>query len=156
MPESHRDLSLALHAFQFARAHPEYYFRSGEATLRELADRLVSDARILGCGRVEAIKFDDWTIVAADSDWITRRSRVPVSEVIAFRRFFGFPESGDNEVRGEGVVAAFCRTVVTSSVLDVHVVQGQVAPDDPIFRHLETQNWQRAVAFKDLIIERPS
>lgn len=141
----------ALDGFQFARAHPEYYFQSGEPTLRELTERLVADAQILGCRNVEAHNVNGWAIVAAEADWISTPARVPVTEDTAFRRFFGFPESGDNEVRGEGVVAAFCRTVVTSSGSGVRVVQGEITLNDPIFSYLRSQKWQRAVAFRDLI-----
>jgi hypothetical protein len=151
MPERNDDSIPALDPFQFARAHSEYYFRSGESNLRELVERLVSDALILGCRHVEAVNLNGWAVVAAELDWIMTPSRVPVSEDVAFRGFFGFPESGDNEIRGEGVVAAFCNTVVTSSASGVRIVQGELAPNDPIFSYLRSQKWQRAVAFRDLV-----
>jgi hypothetical protein len=114
MPSSHEaedragDFA-ALEPLSTLRAHPEWYFQSGEFERETVASLLVREA--LFSDRVTQAwtrKDGRWTAVIADGDWLEGDSR-------AFSVPTPFPESGVNAIRVEVLLTAFCDTVVTAA-----------------------------------------
>lgn len=91
------------------RAHPEWYFQSGEFERATVTALLIIEAA--SSDRVTSARFEsdgEWTAVTADGDWLA-------GDLRAFSTPTPFPESGVNTIRVEILLTAFCDTVVTAA-----------------------------------------
>ena len=136
----------------WVRAHADMFFSTAGPTEAALMNGLVSDAVILGCMNVNAIRTQGWCVVGAESDWLALGAIRPVLEVDPetdlFTNLCALPEAGRECHRHEVFVASFAKVVITSSQSGVRLIQGTVGEEDPIFSFLRTrQEWARCIAF---------
>src|SRR5690348_11695923 len=104
------------------RANREMYLPGGRCDPAYLATRVAEDALTSGAKRVEILHWQDWWVVAADSDWMARCCSGDVREL--FDRVVPFPESGVNSMRSEVLLSAFADEVVTGGPGEGAVIKG--------------------------------
>ncbi len=133
----------------FIRKKPGMFTRSSPVSGVELATNIVSEALLLikGKGRVTTFLTDTWWVVASDIDWIANESEHPVEDV--FSHILPLPQAGPNSMRGEVLLTAFARDVITQSIDGQHVVKGSVHTSSNLWPMLiSQQGWKRVVAFR--------
>ncbi|WP_395345987.1 hypothetical protein [Variovorax sp. UC122_21] len=146
---------LTIPVTEWARMHPEMFFRDGKATARNIVEQLVDGARVLGAPSVEDVSFKEWWIVAAQEDWFPN-ARFPLPPDFRFGEIIVFPEQGQNCTRPEFVVAAFARDVIVMGAKGDPVILGTVSSTDEIHCFLaRTKSWRRVIAFRGIRLEPP-
>lgn len=100
------DRLYALDAVESARLHPEWFFRRGEFDANELVSLLVEEAGRGGAQAVQIEHDDGWVGIAADKDWLE-------GDVAAFFAPVSYPAGGQNSIRAEVALTAYCDAVVT-------------------------------------------
>jgi len=130
------------------RARAERFFPTAGPSEAALMIGLVSDALTLGSTNVTALRFQNWSVVGAELDWLVLgRFTVPEAELFSYLR--ALPEAGRECHRHEIFVAAFARDVLASSSAGIRIIQGNVTDDDPIFPFLKSRaTWARSIAFR--------
>jgi hypothetical protein len=109
-----------------------------------LAQRLLSDAMLLGASHVNVHRDGDWYTVAADKDWLANSGAQDVREL--FSRVVPFPQAGVNSMRAEVLLSAFARDVITSDESTATPIQGNVQTS--LFPLLAPWPWARIVRFR--------
>ncbi len=125
------------------------FTRSTPVSGVELATNIVSEALLLteGKGRVTTFVTDTWWVVASDVDWIANEPDYLVEDV--FSHSIPLPQAGPNSMRGEVLLKAFARDVVTQGVAGQHVVKGSTHASSNLWPMLiSQQGWKRVVAFR--------
>jgi len=131
------------------RKKPGMFTRSIPVSGIELATNIVSEALLLtkGKGRVTTFCTDTWWVVASDVDWIANESEHPIQDI--FSRILPLPQAGPNSMRGEVLLTAFARDVITQGIDGQHVIKGSaLASDNPWPVPAGHQGWKRVVAFR--------
>jgi len=134
-----------LNALDHIRAYPELYIPGGEPKAWQLAERLASDALLLGASRVETSHSENWWFVAGDLDWLAIGA-ADIAEL--FRAIVPFPEAGINSMRSEVLLGAFADCVGIATPREFATIVGKPGEFDPIRAHLGKMQWPRVVAFK--------
>ena len=113
----------------------------------ELAANIVGDALLLTSGHVTAFRNAAWWVIASDIDWIAIQSSSSVEDL--FSRIVPLPQAGPNSMRGEVLLVAFARDVVTQSENSRHVVKGDISMHDQVWEILNSDpTWKRLIAFR--------
>jgi hypothetical protein len=94
-------------AIEWARAHPELFFRSGDASPLELFAYVAKDVFSRG-GVLVARVVDDWTLVGSETNWMSHPVYAPEE---LFGHVVTAPEQEVHSMRGEVIVAAFATSV---------------------------------------------
>ena len=109
-----------------------------------LAQRLSSDAMVLGATEVDVVRAGEWWTVASDTDWLAKPCECALDKL--FHQVIPFPEAGPNSMRSEILLTAFARDVVTiNSSEEVKVIVGNLAADTI---SLDSSRWARIVKFR--------
>ena len=98
-----------------------------------LAQRLSSDAMVLGANEVDVARAGEWWTVSADTDWLAKPCECAVEKL--FNQVIPFPQAGPNSMRSEILLTAFARDVVTSNDRETKVIKGSVPATDPMPDH---------------------
>ncbi len=126
------------------RAHPEWYFKSGEFERETVVSLLVREALLSShVTRAWAQKDGPWTAVTADGDWLA-------GDLRSFSTPTPFPEGGVNAMRVEVLLTAFCDTVATAAQGrrdDIESARRQEMPDS-MRTALEDTGEGRVIVFR--------
>ena len=136
---------------EFVRRHPESFVgASGKPDLRNFAGALAVDALVLGEKSVTVERFEEWFIVAAKGDWLTRNTELSLVE--CFHRLQRFPEHRENTHRSTVVVTAFAANVFALGPEGQTVIKGCSCELAAITNYLAGRfpGW-RVVAFSTLV-----
>jgi hypothetical protein len=136
---------------EFVRANPQPFIGPGvQPDLRSLAAGLAEDALMLGISSVTIEQFQEWFVVAAEHDWLTRNTDLSLVE--CFHRIQRFPEHRENSNRTPVVVTAFAANVLVLGSEGPTVIQGCTGDLTALRVHLQTRfpGW-RVVAFSTLV-----
>src|SRR5205085_11168511 len=98
-----------------------------------------------------------WRPVRAVSAWwwhghsrqvqVLRESDLSVEDV--FSRILPLPQAGPNSMRGEVLLTAFARDVVTQRENDRHVIKGNTSMHDDVWDIINSDpDWKRVIAFR--------
>ena len=142
---------------EFVRRHPEMFVGpSGQPDLRTLAGELAVDALILDEPSVTVERFNEWFIVGAREDWLTRNTKLSVVE--CFHRVQAFPEHRPNSNRTPVVITAFAANVLVLGSEGQTIIKGCSGDLVALTTHIGSRfsGW-RVVAFAGLVPpERPT
>lgn len=131
----------------FIRKRPSMFARSIPVSGAELAANIIAEALLLTHGQVTASRADAWWVVTSDVDWIAGESDHAVED--AFSRILPLPQAGPNSMRGEVLLTAFARDVVTQDIYSRCVIKGSTQADDAVWAMLTSRpDWKRIVAFR--------
>ncbi len=144
-------MSQAHTSSDFVRRNPEVFVGpAGKPDLRDIAGALAVDALVLGESSVTVERLDEWFIVAAKSDWLTRHTELSLIE--CFHRLQRFPEHRENSNRTPVVVTAFAANVIAFGPEGQTVIKGCQFELAPVATHVQVRfpGW-RVVAFSTLV-----
>jgi hypothetical protein len=131
----------------FIRKRPGMFVRSQPVSGAELAANIVGDALLLTSGHVTAFRKAAWWVIASDIDWIASQSSPSVEDY--FSRIVPLPQAGPNSMRGEVLLVAFARDVVSQGEDGRHVVTGDISMHDEVWDILNSDpKWKRVIAFR--------
>jgi hypothetical protein len=126
------------------RAHPSMFFAGGAVSAAALLDCLRSGAMAAGADRVDDEIRGTWAFSMSSPDWL------PQDDIPGlFTHMIWFPASGNNDIRPEVLLGAFCRCVCTLGP-DKELV---VVPDGDIPQEVRDRidelagNFERIFAF---------
>lgn len=109
-----------------------------------LAQRLATEAMILGATSVQTSYRGDWWSVAADCDWLTDQ-KTTIEEL--FSQLVPFPQAGVNSIRSEVLLTAFAQDVVTTDMNEVRIITG-VQPSESHSAPRALRPWARIIEFR--------
>src|SRR2546421_3101868 len=142
-----KDLQVLDDPIGLIRKSPSMFVRSHPVSGAELAANIVGDALLLTSGHVTAFRTGAWWVIANDADWIAARSDLSVEDV--FSRILPLPQAGPNSMRGEVLLTAFARDVVTQRENDRHVIKGNTSMHDEVWDIINSDpGWKRVIAFR--------
>ncbi len=154
---AHRSRMTQTHSSaDFVRRNPEPFVgASGKPDLRNIAGALAVDALVLGEQSVTVERFEEWFIVAAKGDWLTRNTELSLVE--CFHRLQRFPELRENTHRSTVVVTAFAANVLALGPEGQTVIKGCNCELAAVTDYLAGRfpGW-RVVAFSTLVPPEPS
>ena len=145
MPEQRESSS------EFVRRNPTIFVGpGGMPDLRNLAGDLAVDALVLGARSVTVERFNEWFVVAAQEDWITRNTELSLVE--CFHRIQRFPEHRANSNRTPVVITAFAANVIVLGRDGQTIIKGCGGGVAALAAHLVGRfpGW-RVVAFSVLV-----
>ena len=107
----------------FVRRNPAPFIGPAcKPDLREIAGALATDAIVLGEQAVSIERFNEWFVVAAGGDWLTRNTDLSLVE--CFHRVQRFPEHRDNSNRTPVVITTFAENVLVLGPEGQTVIKG--------------------------------
>ncbi len=148
-------MSQAHSSSDFVRRNPEPFVgATGKPDLRNIAGDLAVDALALGEQSVTIERFQEWFIVAAKGDWLTRNTELSLVE--CFHRLQSFPEHRENSNRSTVVVTAFAANVLALGPEGQTVIKGCQCELGALAAYLHSRfpGW-RVVAFSTLVPPEP-
>jgi hypothetical protein len=130
------------------RSNASMFFDDGKVSIDALKTRVIDDARAVGAA-VEVDDFENWAIVAGDRDWVPNTDLGAPADV--FLRVCAAPDRGQNAVRGEVLLTAFCGSVITARGREVRAVVGSVSAASTLLEYIARRSgWVRVIAFRDI------
>jgi hypothetical protein len=134
-------------AVNYIRQRKEMFLRLQEPNPIELVEHIVSDAMYSGASECYILREDNWWLIASKTDWLKCQSKH--SPEALFTQIVAFPEAGQNSMRGEILLTAFAKKVITATPNERTVISGNVADDECVWRMaLRNPEWQRVIAFR--------
>lgn len=129
-------------AVEWARSNPRMFFGRDRPAPGHLLSFLVADVIELGGGECVMRRAGQWWIVGSDVDWLNHE-RYTVAEL--FNRVVAAPQHGDNQMRGEVLVHAFCADVCVTGPEGVMKIVGS-EPEEAVL--MKTAGMRRAIVFR--------
>jgi hypothetical protein len=131
----------------YIRQRKEMFLRSQEPNPIELVEHIVGDAMHSGVSECYILRENDWWLIASKTDWLKCQSKYSPEDL--FTHIVAFPEAGQNSMRGEILLTAFAKEVITVTPNERAVISGTVTDDACIWRMaLRDPEWQRVIAFR--------
>ena len=90
----------------------QMYFGTRGANPQFIVTHIAEGAFVLGSGKVTIENVDGWWIVASDRDWLNAPNSINTTEKNVFESLRAFPESGQNNYRGEFMAMIYSSALV--------------------------------------------
>lgn len=135
-----RDDLLIVYPMDYIVKNESVFFPKGKFDPDDATGYIVTEALRCGVRHVAVECRACWWIVRSDKDWLTEPDKTR-----AFRIITPYREGGDNSMRPEILLTAFCRVVITATQGHVDVVKGAV--DREIAGDLRVSDAGRVIVF---------
>jgi hypothetical protein len=138
---------------EWIKSRPEMFLWQQNRGL-QLLTNILGDALLLTDGHITALKKNEWWIAGSAVDWLSADSNYSTKEL--FARMIPMPEAGQNSIRGEVLLTAFAKDVVTIINGQLSLIKGSIQGAEDFLRKLNQKNdWTRLVAFRMGEMELP-
>jgi hypothetical protein len=138
---------------EWIKSRPEMFLWQQNRGL-QLLTNILSDALLLTDGQITALKKNEWWIAGSNVDWLSVNSNFSSKEL--FARMIAMPEAGQNSIRGEVLLTAFAKDVVTIANGQLSLVKGSIQGAEDFLLELNQKNdWTRLVTFRMGEMELP-
>ena len=122
------------------RAHPDWFFRSGEFSVAELLSLLTHEAIMHGARDVTARAIGEWWLIQSSHDWLS-------GDIAAFFNLVPDPLAGPNSSRVEFLATVFCRAVWTARAGEPYAVAAVEPLPPDVLTQLSDRTVGRSIAF---------
>lgn len=129
------------HPIDYIASNVSTFFPRGYFHPSEAIGLLTVEALRCGVDHLAVEHCGEWWIVRANKDWITEPDKLR-----PFRVVTPYRQGGDNSMRAEVLLTAFCRSVTTATKEGVVNVRGE--PFKDIWRYLPDIGDGRVLAFR--------
>lgn len=108
---------------------------------------LLTDILVLGGQEIGVKRYEDWWLVGSNTDWLRPPPGLSLQDM--FSRIIPLPQAGDNSMRSEILLAAFCEEVVVSGSDGDLIIKGGGEKIEGLRSFISTAcPFERVVAFR--------
>jgi hypothetical protein len=131
----------------YVRGRPDLFLDPNIPRDIGLVKWLLTDILVLGGQEICVKRYEDWWLVGSSMDWL--RPPVGLSLQDMFSRIIPLPQAGDNSMRSEILLAAFCEEVVVLGPDSDLTIKGKSGKIEEIRSFVSTAcPLERVVAFR--------